>query len=281
MTQLQQYIIEIERINLAHPIKNNVILTNSAYQEIAIVDTVHFGRALFLDGVAQSSALDEFIYHEALVHPTLVAHPNPQRIFIAGGGEGALLREILKHNTVKQVVMVDLDETMVSLAKQHLTDWHQGAFDDERVTLVHTDAQQYLAQTSELYDVIIADLPDPFEDSPITPLYETPFFELVQTRLTSHGVFASHIGILDLGEQETALAIISALQQAFQQVIPYQTTIPFFRSMWGFCIAGNHLTLSQFSNIDPILQERDCDDLRFYDAETHQHMVALPKYLRQ
>jgi spermidine synthase len=109
LAKLHHWIVEFEKTTLIHPISNTIAIRSSAYQEIAIVETIGFGRALFLDGVAQSSAMDEHIYHEALIHPALVAHANPQHVFIAGGGEGALLRKVLKHNTVKRVVMVDLD----------------------------------------------------------------------------------------------------------------------------------------------------------------------------
>jgi spermidine synthase len=83
----------------------------------------------------QSSEADEFIYHEALVHPALLTHPNPQKIFIVGGGEGATLREILRYKSVQSALMVDIDQEVVESCKKYLPEWHQGAFDDKRVAL--------------------------------------------------------------------------------------------------------------------------------------------------
>ncbi len=86
----------------------------------------------FLDGVPQSSELDEYVYHEALVHPCLLASTIAKNIFIAGGGEGAVLREVLRHNTVEHVTMVDIDSQVIELSRRYLAKWHQGKFDDPR-----------------------------------------------------------------------------------------------------------------------------------------------------
>src|SRR5690348_6275276 len=90
------------------------------FQALEILDTVAYGRCLFLDEKIQSSLSDEFIYHEALVQPSLVAHPAPRRVFIAGGGEGATLREVLRHPTVEEVVMVDIDAEAVAACRTYL-----------------------------------------------------------------------------------------------------------------------------------------------------------------
>ena len=98
-----------------------------------------YGKQLFLDCMPQSSEADEFIYHEALVHPAMLAHPNPKRILIAGGGEGGTAREVLRHRTVEQLVMVDLDPKLVELSKAHLPYW-DGVQEDPRFELVQGDA---------------------------------------------------------------------------------------------------------------------------------------------
>ncbi|HEY7416431.1 MAG TPA: hypothetical protein VH593_14655, partial [Ktedonobacteraceae bacterium] len=139
------------RSNMFH-VTDVVASIRSPFQEILIADIEGHDRALFLDGIPQSSQADEFIYHEALVHPPLVVHKRPERVFVAGGAEGATVREILKHATVKRVVMVDIDDVLVDLAKEHLTAWHQGVYEDPRVQLICGDARKYLAETSETFD---------------------------------------------------------------------------------------------------------------------------------
>jgi spermidine synthase len=110
-------------------IKDYVAAHRTAYQEVQIADTHLFGRILILDGKIQSAEHDEYIYHEALIHPALLIHDDPRRILVIGGGEGASLREALRHDMVEQAVMIDIDETVVRLCKQHLPQWHQGSFE--------------------------------------------------------------------------------------------------------------------------------------------------------
>ena len=112
----------------------------TAYQRVQLLDSDAFGKMLVLDGKTQSSALDEAIYHDALVHPAMLLHPHPLRVFIAGGGEGATLREVLAHHTVERAVMVDIDGEVVELCKRHLPSFSQGAFEDPRAELHLADA---------------------------------------------------------------------------------------------------------------------------------------------
>jgi len=155
-------------LTMLHSIKERIYSGRSKFQSIDIVNTGSFGICLILDGKIQSSEADEFIYHEALVHPAMITHPQPERVFIAGGGEGATLREVLAHKTVKRAVMVDIDEEVVSLCRRFLPSWHQNAFDDPRAELHFVDAREYLDESSDKFDVIIIDLADEEIDTRIS-----------------------------------------------------------------------------------------------------------------
>ena len=135
-----------------HSIKDVCYVGETRFQSIEIVTTDSFGKCLVLDGKIQSSEADEFIYHEALVHPAMIGYPHPQTVFIAGGGEGATLREVLAHSTVKRVVMVDVDKEAVDICRSSLSSWHQGSFEDSRLELLHIDAREYLAGCREISD---------------------------------------------------------------------------------------------------------------------------------
>ena len=148
----------------------------TAFQDVEIVETRSFGRALFLDGAPQSAVADEYVYHEALVHPVLISHPSPRRVLIAGGGEGATLREVLRHPGVERAVMVDIDGELVDLCREHLSEMHQGAFDDPRADVVIGDALAYLREHAEPFDAIVIDLTDPSEAGPIGELYSEGFY---------------------------------------------------------------------------------------------------------
>ncbi len=151
------------------------------YQSARIVRARNLGTCLVLDGKIQSSEVDEHIYHEALVHPALLAHPHPKSVFIAGGGEGATLREVLRHPTVKRAVMVEIDETVTQISRQHLPDLSRGAVEDRRTELHHTDARAYLEKNKDKYDVIIIDLPDPIEEGPAYLLFTGNFIKSSST----------------------------------------------------------------------------------------------------
>lgn len=278
------WIIDYRSPNRAnmYRVKEIIVSTSSRYQEILIAETVDYGRGLFLDGIPQSSALDEHIYHESLIHPALISHDNPTNVFIGGGGEGSVLREVLKHNTVKKVLMVDIDEDLVNLSKKYLNNWHQGTFDDERVHIINEDARKYLATSQEMFDCIIIDMTDPLQESPSTPLFTHEFFTLAKTCLNPGGIFAMQAETTNFGEHVPHISIIKTLQQTFHYVIPYQTWIPFYCLSWGFIIASDQ-SLKERLNPDSILQilqQRNCLNLKFYDAETHAHMFSRPKYLR-
>jgi len=114
------------------------------YQRVLVADSLNYGRILVLDGELQSAEVDEELYHEVLVQPAMILHPNPRRILIVGGGEGASLREVLRHKSVETVTMVDLDPKIIELAKEHLGLWHRGSFDDPRLNLVIAEGRQFI-----------------------------------------------------------------------------------------------------------------------------------------
>ncbi|MDY6827436.1 MAG: methyltransferase domain-containing protein [Bacillota bacterium] len=106
------------------------------------------------------------MYHEALVHPAAVMHDNPRRVMVIGGGEGAVLRELCHYTNIACIVMVDIDETVVEMCRQHLPEWHRGCFDDLRVQLFHMDERRYLEDNDQKFDIIYSDLTEPYEDGP-------------------------------------------------------------------------------------------------------------------
>src|SRR5438067_13153286 len=115
---------------LAYEAERILLASRTKFQKLEIADTVSYGRALFLDNKIQSAELDEFIYHEALVHPALALAGSPRTVLIAGGGEGATLREVLRHRSVERALMVDIDAAAVEACRIHLSARHAGAFDD-------------------------------------------------------------------------------------------------------------------------------------------------------
>ena len=281
----QNWVIDYRGPNRAnmYRLKETIVSVQSKYQEILIAETYDFGRALFLDGIPQSSQLDEHIYHECLIQPAMLACAEPSSVFVAGGGEGANLREILRHPGIERVVMVDIDDQLVALAREYLPTWHEGTFDDPRVTVRHEDARAFLQHTDETFDCIISDMTDPLKGSPAAFLFTREFFQLVKSRLRPGGTFAMQAETTNIGEHLAHVSIIKTLQSVFQDVRSFQAWIPFYGLSWGFAVASDFSLDDAFApdRLAERLRQRTQNGLKFYDVETHQHLFALPLYLRR
>lgn len=268
----------------SYEITQVVARAGTQFQDVEIAETRSFGRALFLDGAPQSAVADEFVYHEALVHPSLVAHPSPRRVLIAGGGEGATLREVLRHPNVERAVMVDIDGELVDLCREHLAAMHRGAFDDPRAEVIIGDALAYLRDASEQFDAIVIDLTDPSEDGPIGELYSEGFYRLVASRLAPDGIVVLQAYTFGPGRTAWQDAIAATLGRVFPIVRRYRAEVPFFKDSWAFLTASavRDPVALPAGYVDAVLRERGVDgDLRFYDGTTHVSMVSLPKYARR
>ncbi len=255
----------------------------TAYQKAEVLDSCVFGRSLVLDGKTQSTELDEFVYHESLVHPAMMCHPGPKSVFIGGGGEGGTLREALAHRSVESVTMIDLDSEVVELCRAHLPEHHQGSFDDPRLTLLHQDARAYLQAEGSGFDVIILDLVDPLEEGTAYLLYTDEFYRIAKARLNPGGVLVTQSGPAGLpNHQECFTTIYNTLSGIFTHTAAAQVHVPAFQTLWGFTIASDW-PLPQLPDDERNsgIARRINKELRHYDAETHRGMFALPKYLRQ
>src|SRR5579863_3714578 len=186
----QWYVEEFSPTEQHHHAIDEVYFSGrSEFQQIAVVRTPVFGKMLVLDGDTQSSQADERIYHETLVHPALAAAKNRREVLVLGGGEGATLREVLRSPDVTRCTMVDIDATVVDLAKKYLPEWSDGAFDDPRARVIVGDALQFMRGARDRYGVIVSDLTEPLEDSPSNPLFNEAVFALVKSRLETGGIY--------------------------------------------------------------------------------------------
>jgi spermidine synthase len=270
-------------LTMLHSIKERIYSGRSKFQSIEIVNTGSFGVCLVLDGKIQSSEVDEFIYHEALVHPAMLTHPRPERVFIAGGGEGATLREVLAHKTVKRAVMADIDEEVVSLCRRFLPSWHQKAFDDPRVELHFVDARKYLEESSDKFDIIIIDLVDPLEQGPARLLYTQEFYQIVEQKLGPAGIMSVQAEPAEWANLDNFIAIANTLRNVFPIARPYQVHVPSFLGLWGFVAASPSLDPCELApeEIDNRISTRISKKLKSYDGLTHQAIFTIPKHIRQ
>ena len=266
-----------------HSIRERIYSGRTRFQSVDIINTDSFGVCLVLDGKIQSSEADEFIYHEALVHPAMLTHPKPEKVFIAGGGEGATLREVLAHKTVKKAVMVDIDEEVVSICRRFLPSWHQHAFDDPRAELHFVDAREYLEQCSDRFDVIIIDLVDPLEEGPARLLYTREFYQAVRQKLEPDGIMSVQAESAEWTNLDSFTAIANTLSSVFSIARPYQVHVPSFLGLWGFVSASQSLDPRELTplQIDTRISTRISKEPKSYDGLTHQAVFTIPKHIRQ
>lgn len=269
----------------AAEVKQTLYRGSTQYQEVVFLDTFPFGRTLVLDGKTQSSEMDEFVYHEALVQPSLVSHKSPERILIAGGGEGATAREVLRHSSVKNLTMIDLDSELVELCKEYLPLHHQGSFGDPRIKVISQDVMEFLENSRDQYDVIVIDLPDPLEGGPAYLCYTREFYTLVASRLSPGGIMVTQAGPTGPNNhKEVFTAILNTMGSVFKSTLPYRVYIPSFGTLWGFAIGSqadaSAITSIDVDEVDSRINQRLNSDLKFYDGETHRGLFMLPKYLR-
>ncbi|MEM7407139.1 MAG: polyamine aminopropyltransferase [Pseudomonadota bacterium] len=203
---------------------------------------------LHLNGGLQFSSIDEYRYHEALVHPVMIAVERRDRILIIGGGDGLAAREVLRYSDVKKVELVDLDPAVTSLFTRNelLTGLNANALNDPRVQVTNADAGQYLESSRDLFDVIIIDLPDP-HDIALSRLYTRHFYQSAARRLTAGGALVTQATSPYYATEafwsihETlSTSRIETPRQGMLQTIPYHAYVPTFGD-WGFIMAGPRL----------------------------------------
>ncbi len=265
-----------------HAFKNVVCQVQSKIQKIIIADTYNYGKCLILDNEFQSAEADEFVYHEALVHPSLILHQGVEDVLIIGGGEGATLREVLRYQMVKKAVMVDLDQEMITCAKKFLPSFHAGAFDDNRTKLIIEDGRKYLEHVEERFDVVIIDVNDPLEGGHSYMLFTMEFYQIIAEKLKKDGILIVQSGAASITENDAFTSICNTLGKVFQHVFPYTVYIPSYALQWGFTLSTQNPGNLDITGdeIDNRIASRVTGTLRFYDSITHHALFNLPKYLR-
>ncbi|CAI8589494.1 unnamed protein product [Vicia faba] len=261
---------------------NSILHTGaSQYQDIALLDTKPFGKALVLDGKLQSAETDEFIYHECLVHPPLLHHPMPKNVFIMGGGEGSTARELLRHKTIDKVVMCDIDEEVVEFCKSYLV-VNKEAFHDSRLEVVINDARAELGGKEERYDIIVGDLADPIEGGPCYKLYTKDFYELsLKPKLKKGGIFVTQAGPAGIfSHTEVFSCIYNTLRQVFKYVVPYSAHVPSYADIWGWVMASDSPLDLSAEELDIRMRQRTNGENRYLDGKTFLSSSTLSKAVR-
>ncbi|KAK0449037.1 saccharopine dehydrogenase [Desarmillaria tabescens] len=257
----------------AMTLKVNKILhvEKSLYQDVLVFESETFGNVLVLDGVIQCSERDEFSYQEMIAHLPLNSHPNPERVLVIGGGDGGVVREVLKHASVKEVVLCDIDEAVIRVSKQYLP--HMSSLlSSPKVTVFIGDGFKFLAEHEGTYDVIITDSSDPV--GPAESLFQKPYFRLLHDALAPGGNISTQGECLWLH-----LPLISELRSMTLGIFPVSeyayTTIPTYPSgQIGFIVC------SKEAGRDLSKPLRKLSDTRYYNDAIHASAFVLPEFGR-
>jgi spermidine synthase len=222
---------------LLHPV---AFTKQTAYQRIVLTQA-RSGVSLFLDGNLQFASIDEYRYHEALVHPAFSVAERKENVLVLGGGDGLAVREILRHPEVKSVTLVDLDKGMTALARELplLRELNKSSLFDPRVRVVNDDAMVWIAQDHadipKKFDVVIVDFPDP-NNFALGKLYTVRFYRLLLERLAEGGVVSVQ-STSPLVARRSFWCVVRSIEAAGFTARPYHALVPSFGE-WGFVLAG-------------------------------------------
>jgi len=249
------------------------------FQKVLIFDNDLYGRMLFLNGISQLSQSDEFIYHEMMVHPALLSHPNPKNVLVIGGGDGCILREVLKHD-VKKIDLVELDGELVELSKKHLSSLNKKAFSDKRVEIHIQPGQEFIKKFINFYDVVIIDCTNLEEKAISSPLYGREFYEKALKAMTTNGMLIT-LGSSFLDVKTIMKTIFKGIEAAFPYTAIYRFTVPSYHCGEYSFVAGSkkiNLEKPDFKRIQEKFGKlSQKHEFRYYSPEMHKASMVMPE----
>jgi spermidine synthase len=252
--------------------------TRTEFQHLLIFENPRFGRVMALDGVVQTTERDEFCYHEMLAHVPILAHGGVRRVAIVGGGDGGALREVLKHD-VERAVMVEIDRGVVDVCQEYMPTLSAGAFDDPRHELIIADGIKFMKESDETFDVIIVDSTDP--EGPAVPLFGEEFYSDCRDRLSEQGILITQSGVTFMQEQE-ARGTHARMNALFTDASLYLTQVPTYGAGYMTLGWGCRDTAPRRTPLAEIERRfaSAAIETRYYSPAVHLASFALPGYIR-
>lgn len=242
------------------------------FQELVVLDTETFGRMLVLDNIIQTTVRDEFIYHEMITHVALNTHPRPEKILVIGGGDGGVVRELLKHPAVKGVTLVEIDRRVVEVSQKFLPEI-SFALTDSRVNVIFDDGEKYIRCREDVFDLIIVDSSDPV--GPNKALFSAEFYHSLSKSLRRDGMFVAQTES-PFYNQEIIPGIFRAIAAIFPVTRMYLASIPTYQGgIWSFTIGS--------LKYDPLkdVQGFPGYHTRYYTPSLHRAAFVLPAYVKK
>ncbi len=248
------------------------------HQHLVIFTNKTWGTVLMLDGVCQLTTSDEFVYHEMMAHVPLMALDEPEKVLVVGGGDGGVMREVLKHPSVEKAVLVEIDRTVVDTAEKYYPEIPSGVFQNPRAEIVIADGLKYVAETDERFDAIIVDSSEPIGPSAV--LHTREFFADCRKALKKGGALVTQNGLPFLFPEHLA-GTTRVFASLFKRVAPMMCTQP--------CYFGGPFALNMATDDKDILKldakelakrarKRGIEDFKYWTPAVHVGAFALPAY---
>lgn len=263
---------QIKDAAMTYKIKETLVRKKTKYQDLAIVDTEAFGRMLILDGIVQTTVKDEFVYHEMITHIPLNTHPCPKKVLVVGGGDGGVIREILRHESVSKIVLCEIDEEVVIQCKKYLPEISCG-LSDKRCEIFIGDGIKYVKEHKNEFDVVIVDSTDPF--SIAEGLFGGNFYKDIYEALTEDGIFIAQTET-PFFLPDTVKGVYTDAKAVFPVTKLFMAAIPTYPGgYWSFTIGSKKYDPE---NVD--ISKIQDDNMKYYNKELHKACFVLPSYIR-
>ncbi|HWR38298.1 MAG TPA: polyamine aminopropyltransferase [Patescibacteria group bacterium] len=266
---------QTRNLGLTCRVTETLFTGRSAFQEIAVVESAEFGRMLILDGVFQTSIFDEYIYHEMIAHVPLSIHPAPRRVLVIGGGDGGTVREVVRHDVVELVELVEIDGMVVDVSKKYLPEISSALLEEHsRLRLKIGDGIQHMHEACDKYDVIIVDCSDPI--GPGEGLFSQQFYQDVYKALKADGLFVQQTES-PFYHQDLIRRLSADISSLFPICRMYLANIPLYPG-------GLHSFTLGSKKYDPVAGAADRSALpfstRYYNRDIQRSCFMLPEFIR-
>ncbi len=264
---------QTSHVGLTCQVTNVLLSKKTLYQELAVLETSQFGRMLVLDGMVQTTIADEFVYHEMITHVAMQTHPCPRRVLVVGGGDGGVLREIVKYASVEKAILAEIDGEVIEASRRYLPEI-SSALDHPRVEIIIEDGVEHVRKYREHYDVIIVDSTEPV--GPAIALFTREFYQDAYAALRKDGILVAQTES-PFFNRDLIRNAYCQLDSIFPLTSLYLASIPTYPSgLWSFVLASKEH--------DPLkvhLPRHSLEKMRYYCADVHRGAFALPLFVRE
>eukprot|EP00009_Paramoeba_aestuarina_P002290 CAMPEP_0201520492 /NCGR_PEP_ID=MMETSP0161_2-20130828/11555_1 /ASSEMBLY_ACC=CAM_ASM_000251 /TAXON_ID=180227 /ORGANISM="Neoparamoeba aestuarina, Strain SoJaBio B1-5/56/2" /LENGTH=298 /DNA_ID=CAMNT_0047918881 /DNA_START=52 /DNA_END=948 /DNA_ORIENTATION=- len=254
----------------------------SKFQDVIVFQSKNYGRVLVLDGAIQLTERDQFSYQEMIAHTPMMTHPNPKRVLVIGGGDGAVISQLIKYKDVEEIVLCEIDEVVIEKSKEFFPQFLVG-WNDKRVSVVVRDGFEYLKEMEGHFDVIMVDSSDPNE-GPAETLFSLEFFTLLRNALSDEGVICTQAECMWLHLKFIA-KLLGQARTLFPQVGYSYTTIPTYPSgQIGYCVAtkSEKVKLGEVTrSLEDAMGAENAASLQYYSTEMHHASFVVPPFAKK